>query len=60
MAVNYLSESGHNKYGIFEFVLDTEDDIATLPNDCAPGSSALVIDSSNVYMLNSKGEWKKL
>jgi len=41
--------------------LDTEADVAglkDLPFYCAPGSSALVIESGNLYMLNSLGEWR--
>ena len=39
-----------------EYIVDTESDIATLP-DCAVGSSALVVASATVYMVNASGEW---
>lgn len=38
------------------FIVDTEDDIAVLPKCCA-GSSALVVATGNVYMVNASGEW---
>ena len=44
-----------------ELVCDTEADVETLPTvNCAAGSSCLVIETSNVYILNSKKEWKKI
>lgn len=47
-------------YDYQEFVCDTPDDIEKLPKDCAAGSHAFVIETSDVYMLNSQKEWKKL
>ena len=45
-------ESGY--YG--EFILDTEADVPNLP-DCCPGSSALVVATGNVYMVNASCKW---
>lgn len=39
-----------------EYIVDTETDIASLP-ECAVGSSALVVASATVYMVNASGEW---
>ena len=55
--INILSNSGHTGYGIKEFVCDTPDDIQDLPVDVKPGSSAFVISTGAVYMINSQGEW---
>lgn len=58
-----------------EFVLDTIDDLENLPtqtlkgkqdgnsvdNDfCATGSSAFIISTSQLFMLNSQGKWCEL
>ena len=48
-----------------ELRADGSSDIADLPkfatdNNLKAGSTCLVIDSSEVYMLNSSGEWKPL
>lgn len=58
-----------------EFTCDTVADLQDLPTNqphgdeygrnthkerCATGSVAIVIETSDVYMLNSSGEWKKL
>ena len=45
-----------------EFVIDKVSDIADLPHmpECAPGSVAICIEDSEVYMLNTKGQWKIL
>lgn len=41
-----------------EFVLDTENDVKNLPT-ALPGSTALVVASGNVYMVNASGKWVK-
>lgn len=41
------------------YVLDSVDDVASLPA-CCPGSVAIVADNSGaVYMVNASGEWKQ-
>ena len=39
-----------------EFVCDNDTDIASLPK-CACGSTAVVISSGKVYMVNTQGAW---
>ena len=39
-----------------EYILDTEADVASLP-ECCTGSTALVVESGNIYMVNASGEW---
>lgn len=39
-----------------EYIVDKEADIASLP-ECGVGSSALVVETANVYMVNASGEW---
>lgn len=51
--------SGHTAYGVKEYICDTNADVDLLPLDDVPGSSALVIDSGDLYILNSKHEWKR-
>ena len=45
---------------VTEFVADEEADVTNLPTTVAPGSTCIVIESSNVYMLNNKKEWKQM
>jgi len=43
-----------------EYAVDTPADIASLPTDkkeVKSGSVAIVISTSDVYMLNTQGEW---
>lgn len=40
-----------------EYICDTEADIADLPKSCV-GSTALVVESGRIYMVNASGEWK--
>lgn len=49
-----------------EFVCDYRNDVNNLPTQntekdkCPSGSTALVIEDSSVWILNSLGEWKEL
>ena len=53
------SNSGHTAYGVKEYICDTNADIDLLPLDDVPGSSALVIETGDIYILNSSHEWKQ-
>lgn len=39
-----------------DYVCDTESDVANLPK-CCTGSSALVVESGKVYVVNASGVW---
>lgn len=54
------SRNGEVVYDVKEFVCDTPEDIAMLPRNCSMGSTCVVISTSEVYMMNSKGEWVKI
>lgn len=58
--INLLSQSGHQGYGIKEYILDTPDDLDNLPVTDKAGSTAFIISTSQVYMINSRGEWKEV
>lgn len=58
--VNILSANGKVTYGVYEFICDKEEDIESLPNGVAVGSTAFVITTTNVYMINSEKEWVKI
>lgn len=48
---------------VSEFVCDTEDDIKDLPterNKVYPGSTCLVAENSEVYILNASRVWVKI
>lgn len=47
-------------YGIQKYIIDDANDITNLPKECAPGSTAFCIATSEVYMRNSAGEWVKV
>ena len=58
MAYRITSQRGEVEAYVMELVCDTEADVETLPTvNCAAGSSCLVIETSNVYILNSKKEF---
>lgn len=50
-----------NKPFLIEAVLDSAEDLAALGTGYAPGSTAVVADSTaKVFMLNASGEWREL
>lgn len=57
------ANNGHIGTNIKEYVIDTVSDLNTLPTDTrqvGPGSAAICVENSAVYMLNTKGEWKEI
>ena len=58
--INMSSQSGHTTYGLKEYILDTPEDLQDLPITDKMGSTAFIISTSQVYMINSKGEWKEV
>lgn len=58
--VNVLSQNGQIAYDIYEFAIDTPDDLTKLPTKCAPGSIAIIISTGAVYMKNSAGKWVEI
>lgn len=58
--VGIMKQNGRPAYNLMEYVVDTEDDIKSLPKEVAMGSTAFVIDTGDVYMLNGKKEWVKI
>lgn len=58
--ITKLSQSGHTAYGLQEFAVDTPEDLDYLPVDAPMGSTAIVISTSAVYMINGEGKWVEL
>jgi len=58
--VSTLSINGKPAYNVYEFVCDTADDVENLPQYCAAGSTAFVIATGDLYMMNSEKEWVKI
>ena len=58
--INMKSQSGHTAYGLKEYILDTPEDLQDLPITDKAGSTAFIISTSQVYVINSKGEWKEV
>lgn len=52
MAYSITSQSGQTTYKVTEYVVNTENDVASVPTDAASGSSILVIETGQVYMLS--------
>lgn len=58
--INFGSTTGGRPaYGRKLFYLDFDSDVASLPTNCAVGSTAYVIQNSTCYIMNSNKEWIK-
>lgn len=57
MAYKMIATNGQTQYNINEFVVDSPDDLKTLPNNSAMGSVALCLKDGSVYVKDSKGQW---
>ena len=60
MAVVLRAQNGEVRYNVNEYVLDTIADLELLPTACATGSTALVIETAEVYIKNGEGIWVSL
>lgn len=60
--ISRISQNGQIQYGIYDYVLDSESDVKSLPKLGAvkPGSQAFVIETSQYYMLDHAGNWRKV
>lgn len=52
-----IANSKHNAYGVRNFVCDFASDKNNLPVSENPGSTALIIETGEKYILNSYHEW---
>ena len=53
-----IKQGSRTDYNYKEYVLDTKNDLVTInTKDCCAGSTAYIIETKEVYMLNSKKEW---
>jgi len=60
MGYSIREQSGKEYVYVTEVACDTVADLATLPPNFAPGSVAIIIDTSQVYMKKTDGTWKEL
>lgn len=57
--IKLYSQRGKIAYGIKKFVVQTTEDLETLP-PCEMGSTAFVEVNQTRYIKNSAGEWKPI
>ncbi len=58
MAYILKTHLGSQNVGINEYICDSHADLEKIPKDTlSMGSMAFIIDSEEIYILNSKKEW---
>lgn len=55
--IKMTDTNGNVQYDVNSYVCDTEADIDFLPTKVSMGSTAFVIETSHLYMLNGNREW---
>lgn len=55
--INLYKQDGETLYGIKEYLLDTVDDLSSLPDNIRIGSSALILSTGDLYILNGEKKW---
>lgn len=58
--INPISINGKPVYGIYEYLCDYETDVEKLPTGAAPGSTAYVVETGDIYILNGLKKWVKM
>lgn len=60
MAYSLIKDRNMTIKGIVSYLVDSEDDIANLPVDKRPGSTARVVGTQTTYILNNSYTWVKV
>lgn len=60
MAYSISRSSGNTAYGVQHFILDETDDLENLHAECAPGSTAFIVATSQKFMLNNTNAWVEI
>lgn len=60
MAYSSIKQGAKEAPHVVEYVADTEADVANLPTHVAAGSTCIVIEGTQVYMLNNEKTWVPL
>ena len=55
--IKMTETNGNIQYNVNSYVCDTEEEVQKLPLNASMGSTAFVIETSNLYMLNGQREW---
>lgn len=58
--ISIMKQGDETNYSLSEFIVDAPSDVSSLPIDVAPGSTCLVIDTSDVYIMGNNKKWKLL
>lgn len=60
MAYQIREQSGKVYTYVTEVACDKESDLSKIPANVAPGSVAIIIENSKVFMKKSTGEWVEI
>ena len=55
-----MKQGDRTQAKVVELVLDSPEDVSTLPTDVGVGSTAICISTAEVYIFSNSKEWKSL
>lgn len=55
--INLYSQNGDIQYNILKYIVDKVNDIPNLPLNGAMGSTAEVIETGEIFILNGEKQW---
>ena len=61
MAIKIIDSGGDTEQNVNQYILDTDDDVAKLPQEKRlSGSMALVLTSGDLWGCNTEGKWVRI
>lgn len=55
--IQLVSTNGSNVYGVYKYIVDSEEDLINIPAYVKMGSEAFVSSLNKTYIKNSSGNW---
>lgn len=60
MAIEQIAPFSKCERRRYDYIIDTDEDVADLPETCAAGSTALSCASGEMFIVNASHKWVKL
>lgn len=52
-----ITQDKCSSYGVVKLIVDLESEVSSLPTHFTPGSKAIILENSKVFMLTNKKTW---
>jgi hypothetical protein len=55
--IQIIQEQGKTIYGIYNYIVDTDNELSQIPNYVKSGSTVYSIENGKTFIKNNLGEW---